>query len=155
MRELISARTATKLPLTFAENFTPQSVVSALLGLRGHLDRINEIMILFLRARNQTLRAKQQLELDAEIAWDQASQQQRSRRPQGAGNDWVAPRERYADASLSTLEQKRAAYQAGVIHSLVVEAFDVSKLINDSVDGSRRDLLAIIHGLRVESSLDR
>lgn len=129
-------------------------VLSGLLNVRGRLDRIEELLTKVTRARGRAQRARMVAQAVADDAWDTQSQvelQAAQRRP----DQFVAPRERYANSNLETLHQKRDLRAAERLAHSTEEAYEVIRTVHRGLDSIRNDHLAVIRALSWESHMER
>ncbi len=117
------------------------------------VDRVDELLAKATRARARARRARDEAAFVAEIAYDEATA--RNKQIRRAFESFDSRDDRKADATLASLNEKRAAHEANRLVSVAEEAFDVIMQIHWQLDAMRKDLRATIHALQFESSLDR
>lgn len=128
-------------------------VLNGLLSVRARLDRLEELLASATRARGRAARATAIAKAVSDDAWDSQSQVE-LQRTQRHG-EFVAPRERYANSNLETLNQKRDFRAAERLQHCADEAYEVIRLVYRGLDGVRQDHLAVIRALSFESHLER
>lgn len=133
---------------------SPSEVLSCLQEARQKLDRVDELLMKVTRIKARSQRAKSVADALSEEAWDMSNQKQRSSGVQ-RGGDFLGPRERYADANLATLNERRAAREASDLVSLASEAYDCVWIVHRGLDGLRQDILSMLRTLSFESTLER
>lgn len=131
----------------------PQEVLKSLLSVRARLDCTEELMSRVIRARGRVSRAMAAAKAVAEDAWD--SQVKVEREKSSRHGEFEAPRERYANANLETLNQKRDLRAAERLMSSVDEAHAVIQLVYRGLDGVRQDHLAILRTMQYQSHLEQ
>lgn len=137
---------------TYNPALGPSAVSAQLIRVTQRSDRVDELLAKATRARARARRSRDEAEFTAEIAFDEATVKNKSRR----GFDSYESRdERKADAMLGSLNEKKAAHEAKRLVSVAEEAYDVITQIHWQLDAMRKDLRASLHALQFESSLDR
>lgn len=127
---------------------TPAAVHASLLSVRSRLDRIDGIYIRVLRARGRCRRAAKTGRYLADDAWDVSVTGQRRQ-------DYQGPRERYAEASLSSFEQQRAARASETLLSHADDAYEAVRVAREGLNNLRADHVAVLRSVQFESSLER
>lgn len=127
------------------------AVQHELIRTRQRADRVDELLSKVTQARGRLRRAEEQSKFDADLAYDTASRANSINRRA----EFSSARERHADASLDSIEQKRLAHQAARFVSVAVEAFEVVNQVHWSLESIRKDLRGQLHALQFESSLER
>lgn len=133
----------------------PVEVLSSLIGIRSRLDRIEEILSIVVRFRGQIQSSFKSATAELEEAWA-AQVSSPSRRGRGS-TDWnaPAPRERYAEADLATLDLKRRQRQWEHMFDTANVAVDVIQRTHRGLDATRMDLHLILRAMSVETALER
>lgn len=108
--------------------------------IRVRLDRVEELQSKARQARGRVMRLRENADFDAQIAYDEAMQRQGATR----SREYVTGLEKNADASLASLEQKRAAHQLKRLESLAVEVFDVVTHCYWGLEKLREDVLQLM-----------
>jgi hypothetical protein len=134
--------------------FGAHEVLEQLRVTRRRLDRIEGLLSRCTIAKARASRASVHARAEAEHAWDQSSQRERSR-PAARGSDFTGPRERYADSNLATLAEQRSARSAASLASVAEEALDVVRIAHRGLNDMRADLHLMLRSLSVESTLER
>lgn len=153
--EALTLRGEVSLP---REDMSPSDLQQLLHDVRSRLDRVEHILTTAIRIKGRASRATTRITAELEDAWDAASREGRARPAavRGRGNDdFVAPRERYADNNLATLPMKRAARDAAETLSVAEECLEVLRIAHRGLDGLRRDVDAVLQAQRVERSIER
>lgn len=127
------------------------AITDMLIRVRQRSDRVDGLLSKVTLAKGRYKRAMEQAKFSAEQAYDEATRDNSARRTQ----EFVTGRERHADASLDSLEERRMAHQAARLVSIAEDSYEVIKQIHWSLDGIRKELRAVIHSLQFESSLER
>lgn len=130
---------------------TPRDALDLLLRVKTRSDRIGELLSKVTQAKARAKRAQDQAQFQAEIAYAEAMRNNAARR----ADAFVSARERDADASLDSLEQRRIAHHAARLVSITTEAYDVVSQTYWQLEAIRKDVRATIHALQFESSLER
>lgn len=135
----------------------PHELMGVLREVRGRVDRVEAILATCVRIRGRAARAAEAATAAAQDAWDSASLQTRTRQPgrPQQNTDFIAPRERYADANLMILNERRAEREAREVLSVAEESLEVVRIAHRGLDGLRRDLDALLQAQRVERSIER
>lgn len=133
----------------------PSEGIEALMALlsrvRMRADRVDELMSKATRARSRFRRVREEANFAAELAYDEATRKNKTRR---SFDDYATKDERKADASLLSLDEKRAAHEAKRLVSFSEEAYEVITQIHWQLDAIRKDLRAALHALQFESKLE-
>jgi vacuolar-type H+-ATPase subunit I/STV1 len=122
-----------------------------LLRARQRSDRVDELLAKCTQARARAKRAQSQAQFSAELAYDEATRNNATRRTA----EFVSREERKADAALDSLEQRRIAHFAERLVSVTAEAYEVVNQIHWQLESMRKDIRATMHALQFESSLER
>lgn len=128
-------------------------VLNGLLSVRGRLDRVEELLSMATRARGRVGRAVAVAKAVNDDRWD-VEVRAEGARPMRQG-EFVAPREKYANANLETLNEKRDFRAAERLYSFADEAYEVIRTVYRGLDNVRQDHLAVIRHLSWESNLER
>lgn len=127
---------------------------SLLTRVRKRADRVDELLAHATMARGRFRRARDQAAFSAEIAYDEATSQNKENRARIGEADFSTREERNAAANLLSLNEKRAAHEARRLVSVAEEAYDVISQIHWQLDAIRKDLRASLHSLQFESKLE-
>jgi hypothetical protein len=121
----------------------PQVVLDSLLEARWKADRVENLHVQALQIRAQVARMANSLRAQADDAWTTALVKARSARRA----EFEGPRERYADADLASLTEKRDARKADDLLSLADEVSDVIRVsfrgLNEVIQDHRTWLRAL------------
>lgn len=127
------------------------AILNSLLRVRSRLDRVDELVAKVTQAQYRIARAEASAKFDAEEAWDRAAQRNRAANV----GQFTTGKERAADASLDSFEQKRTAHQASRLVSVATEALAVIKHAYWGLNALREDHNTLLRTLQFESSLER
>lgn len=130
----------------------PAEVHSALIQVRGRLDRMESIAGSLASARSAAQSRARVLQDVAGDAWDAlADQESRS----GARREWEGKEERYGRWRVATFDQIRAARQAVLLADLLADADARAARMLRGLQQVREELLATLRYLPWESALER
>jgi hypothetical protein len=129
---------------------SPSAWMAYLTRVRMRSDRVDELLSKVTQAKGRAKRAQDQAQFVADIAYDEAARVNAARRP-----EFSSARERHADASLDSLEQRRIAHHAARLVSVTAEAYEVVNQVHWQLDAIRKDARSTLHALQFESSLER
>ncbi len=132
----------------------PSEVLARLLEIRNRIDRVEELLIRSLRVKARVHRLNASVQATVDDEWDQAVSATRSS-PSLRGSDMVGPRERYAEANLTTLSSRREARKVADLASYADEAVDTIRVALRGLGDVRQDLNTVLRALQFESSLER
>lgn len=127
------------------------AVLGSLLRVRSRLDRVDELVSKATQAQYRITRAEASARFDADAAWDRAAQRNRA----ATVGQFTSAKERAADASLDSFEQKRTAHSAARLVSVATEALAVIKQTYWGLNALREDHNTVLRTLQFESSLER
>lgn len=130
----------------------PQRLVDSVVEHRGYLDRVEAILRDVIRLRGALQANLRQSRAVTEDKWDEAARSWDDR-TRTSGRDY-APRERYADNNLRTLEDRRAERSAEDLASRADTAYELIRMLHYSLNDQRRDLHVIIRAMEVENQLE-
>ena len=130
----------------------PRAVINALVAVRARLDRLETIQAALMRAKGRTARAAKAARYTADD-WNEASVN--ARKPQARRSEYTGAKEHYADNSLASFTEQRAARQAERLADYAAECLDVVRLVHRGLDSYRSDLNTIARTLSFESHLER
>lgn len=133
----------------------PTEVLARLTDIRTRLDRVEEILSTVIRFRGRVQAECKVATAEAEELWAakvvEPSRRGRTQTEWGA----PAPRERYAEADLATLEPKRKQRQLERAVDTANTAVEVIQRAHRGLDSTRQDLHLILRAMTVESQLER
>lgn len=132
---------------------TYPDVLDALVDLRKRYDRVEEIYRNVLQLRHRATLLKNQRQAEASDAWNAAVLRVRQTSVR-AGDEFMGPRERYAEADLMTLEEKLKARQADALAESASTALECVRTILRGLDGTRQDHLTWLRTLNIASSIE-
>jgi len=138
-------------PATLPEAGTaPQEVLESLVRVRRRLDRVEEILAEVLAISGKLSRLSAAIEASASEKWDEALVSD----PRINSGGFVAPKEKYAQANLTTLTERRKAVLASDYASKGSEAVDIVRLAHRGLDALRYDHVVMIRATTVMTSLE-
>lgn len=114
--------------------------VRMLQRVRVRLDRVEELQSKARQAKGRIMRMREQADFDASLAYDTALQQQGASRIR----EYVTAAEKNADATLASIEQKRAAHQLKRLESFSTETLDVLGQCYWGLEKLREDILQML-----------
>lgn len=132
----------------------PRALMTELLTVRSRLDRLEVIQAGLIRAKSRAGRHAKAARYAADDAWNEHSVKAR-RSPTMRRDEYVGAKEHYADNSLASFEQQRAARKAERLADYAAECLDVVRLVHRGLDSYRTDLNVILRTLSFESHLER
>lgn len=150
-----SVRLRHLVPSIPGENSGVQEFLAALIAARQASDRIEEIFIRITRLRARLTRLEAEKRDEHESAWASSVVETRGRISFRNSNELVAPREKYAEADLASLEQKRALRSAERLTSYAKEAYEVVRTLLRGLEGMRMDITSIVKAKSLDSALER
>lgn len=132
----------------------PQRILDSLVRVRRRLDRVEYLLAQAVIIKGAVGRSLDAAQAEADDAWESHVVEQR-RAPVRRGDDFSGPREKYAEASVATLEQKIAARAAQDLASRATEAEQVVRSLYRGLDSLRYDHIALLNGMNVLHQLER
>jgi hypothetical protein len=150
MTEALTLRSSVHLPKVTDQ---ADEVLVRLQQARQAQDRVEEIMLIIGRSKAMAQRQKTSFENVADDAWANALRNLRAL-PTFRNTEYVGPRERYAEADLSTMEHKANFRRAEEELSYVVEAYDFVRTIYFGLNGVRDDIKDILRKSTFQSRLE-
>lgn len=133
----------------------PAAVLAALVEIRSLLDRVEHLLSELLRLRGWSRRAARTGKDEADDAWAERVTSSGNRRPGRGDFGDPAPRERYAEADLAVLSQRRTERRLAEMRDHAEEAVEVAQLAHRGLSDLRRDLHVMLRAMEVEHSLER
>ena len=131
----------------------PQEVMESLMDYRRRADRVEEIFYKFVHLRAQAQRDKMTATLKYDQAWAEAMEQAK-KNPVRQGDSFVGPRERYADADLASLVERRELYKAEQQYSVLEEMHDILRNALRGLNDVCQDHRSWLRTLQFQSNLD-
>jgi hypothetical protein len=125
----------------------PQDVLDSLLRVRKRLDRVEGILAAVERAKGRVARSLAVANFSSQVAWDEALKNVRQREYQGS-------KERYAEANLASLVERRNAHQMEVLFESARTAAVVVRDAHRGLNGVREDHLAILRAMNIGTRLE-
>jgi hypothetical protein len=132
----------------------PQVVFESLLDTRRKIDRVEGILASVEQANGRVDRMLAVTEFARDAAWDEALKANRKAGIRGGGSDFQGPRERYADANLATLKERRDAHEIDVLSRSAKTAATVVRQCLRGLNGVREDHLAILRAMNIGTRLE-
>lgn len=129
----------------------PSHVSHELLRVRARSDRMDRILSDLTRVRGVVRRRRESARFDAEQAYNRATTTNASNRTR----EFVTGRERHAEASLDSFNERRAQFEADKLMDVADEGYGLVKDLSWQLSNIRNDLRATLHSLSFESSLER
>lgn len=134
----------------------PVAVMEQLIEVRTRLDRAEELLSIVTRFRTIVRTRNKNASGTLEEAWAARVVPTNGRRRLGSdGWGGSAPRERYAEADLATLDEKRNVRRLEILFDQVNDAVEVIRQAHRGLDSTRMDLHLILRAMSVETSLER
>jgi len=130
----------------------PGGLLEVLVDVRSRLDQVEEFLTQLTRLRGAARRATRQAKDAADDGWN-ASVTGGQRRRGDFGE--AAPRERYAQADLAVLDQRREERRMAHRASVADEAVELTQLAYRGLSDTRRDLHVLLRAIEIENSLER
>ena len=132
----------------------PQVVMDSLVRVRQRLDRVDYLLCQVMALRTAAKRGSDSAQAQADDAWDTAVMSIRNATVR-RNDDFTGPRERYAEANLATINQKRDARLANDTAYLADSYEQVVRHAQRGLDSLRYDHIAVLNGLNVLHYLER
>lgn len=129
---------------------TVEEIIDQLTAVRTCSDRVEEIQSQVRRLKGRLGRQLMDAQFDAEIKRDEAYQMNAATRVAS----FVTADEKRADASLASIQEKRAAHKAKRLADLADETYRCIEDARWGLSAIRQDLRAILHAKQVVSSLE-
>ena len=151
VEEALELRSQSSMPSSEA---TPQEVLNSLLDQRWRADRMEAINIEVMRIRGRVSRATAYCKAAVDDTWTQAlvdARKSSARR----GDQFEGPRERYADADLAALSQRRELRKAENVLSLADEVSEIIKTASRGLSDIIQDHRTWIKALQFQSYLEK
>jgi len=159
VRETLASLAQEAVKLRFSGSFpdssaSPKDVLNYLIDARQRADRVEGIYVQLLSVRGKLARKAGAVNAIAEEAWMTALTTVKGSTVVSRTDSFTAPRERYADADLATLTEKRAARQATDLLSVADEASDIVKTALRGLNDTINDLKVWIRSLQFQSHIE-
>lgn len=132
----------------------PRELVTSLKEVRQRLDRLEEILVRSMRIKAKAQRNVTAVQAELSEKWDSHLVSIRAKSKSTWGDDFVSPKEKYADANLATLEVKRKELKSKEVLSYAEEAVEVLKSLHRGLGDIRQELLTRIRTVQWETSLE-
>lgn len=128
-------------------------VLDALVDLRKRYDRVEEIYRNVLQLKCGAVLARNRLQAEVSDAWNEAVVKVRQTSSR-AGDEYMGPRERYAEADLMILGEKLKSRKADALAEYATTALECVRTILRGLDGTRQDHLTWLRTLNIASNLE-
>lgn len=128
-------------------------VLDALVDLRRRYDRVEEIYLTVLQLKCRAVLLRNRYQAEAGDAWNTAVVKVRQTSSR-AGDEYMGPRERYAEADLMVLDEKLKSRRADALAESASVALECVKTLLRGLDGTRQDHLTWLRTLNFASSLE-
>ena len=137
----------------------PQDLADSIVSLRAVLDRCDRLVGKLLQLRAAARTAALDADFTAQAAWDESVVGQRSQSKAAVvswdgSRDFTAPRERYAEAQVSTVEFQRAKLAAQKEVVVLESQVEIARQLTRGLTGFREDLLVRLRTLQFLTSLE-
>lgn len=151
VEEALALRTSARLPQFGADVHT---VVDSLLDMRHKADRLEGLHIQAVQIKAKINRLYSAHKAEADDAWASSIMEQKSA---GARNrdQYEGPRERYAEADLASMVQKRKARKAEELLSLADEADSIIRIAFKGLNEIIQDHRTWLRSLQFQSYLEK
>lgn len=150
MAEVVELRSSVELPKITDH---ADEIVERLQHTRQALDRIEEIWRTVGRSKALAQRQMTSLENVANDAWANALRNLRAL-PTFRNTEYVGPRERYAEADLSTMDARQNFRRAQEQLSHIEEAYDFVKTVYFGMKDVREDIKDILRAQSVQTKME-
>jgi hypothetical protein len=132
----------------------PEVVMNSLIETRQRLDRVEELLVRTLRIRARARRAATAATASADDHWNRAVRRVATSSVR-QGPEFQGPRERYAEADLSTLEHRHEARLAEALAGHCDETYDAIRTMHRGLDGLRQDHVTILRSQQFATHLEQ
>lgn len=133
---------------------SPGQILHYLIDSRQRADRVEGIYVKLLSIRGELARRSSAVNAMADEAWVTALTSVKRSTVSVREDSFSAPRERYADADLATLTEKRAARKATELLLVAEESSDIVKTALKGLNDTINDLKVWIRSLQFQSHLE-
>ena len=151
MTEAVELRSSVAMPKVTDQ---ADEILDRLYKVRQQLDRLEEIMRQVNRMKFLAERQKAASQAAADDDWATALSKLRSL-PTFRNESMIGPREKYAEADLSTMKQKRALRKAEDLLNKVTEANEFIRTCYFGLNGVREDIKYLMRTLTTEARIER
>jgi len=125
-------------------------VLASLLRVRKRLDRVEELLTNVIQARGKLRQRVEAAESEYQQIWNESLTSD----PRLQSREFVAPKEKYAHADLSSMKAKRLVLQMRALAAEADSAFEVIRTAHKGLDSLRYDHVVLIRAATVMSSLE-
>ena len=141
---------------TIPENADQSVLLSVLQQYRANLDRLEELMVRAFIKKGIYYRRLKELQDAAQDKWDESLSKATEKKGLSlvSQQEFIAPKEKYANANLATLEQRHAVRKAENAYSWTESTSDVLLKMYRGMDSARQDLLARIKAIPMVNSME-
>jgi hypothetical protein len=148
--EAVQLRFSVTLPASEAD---PQEITNSLLEARAKTDRVEGVYYKVVQIKSQVSRDLATRRALHEEQWAQSLISQK-RSPVAQGDNFIGPRERYAEADLATITLKRDVRLAEELMSLSDECHEIVRTCLRGLNDLRQDHLSWLRSIQVQSYLE-
>lgn len=131
-----------------------EDIMRSLIDARQRLDRVEELLVRTLRIRARAHRSATAARASADDEWSRAVRNVATSSVR-QGPEFQGPRERYAEADLATLEQRRHARQAEALAGQCDETYDAIRTMYRGLDGLRQDHVTMLRSQQFATHLEQ
>lgn len=147
-----SAKSIRNTPSVPGPEADPGEVMDSLLNHRMCHDRLEEIYLKILHIRGGVHRKLKEAESSRDLEWAKALMV--VKRTPARVDEFVGPRERYAEADLSVLELKIRVRQLEDLSLAADEALESVRVMLRGIDSTRQDHITWLRTLQFQSHLE-
>lgn len=133
-------------------NDSVEVLESARFSIRQNIDQLEEHLNGATRFKGEAERSLADAKAIYEHDWDAACREDKPK--MAFGSDMIAPRERYAAASLKVMKQKVDLDRAEEVLSFAKETLEVIKNMHKGLDGYRLEVLSMIKSRSVPTAAE-
>lgn len=133
----------------------PRAALEYLAEIRSAMDRVDTTLTTVMRFRGRMRDASKLAQANHDDAWAQATGGASKRGRGVSGWSEPAPRERYAEADLATLNERRQMRKYARWLDESNDSVEIIQRVYRYLDEVRKDLHLILRAMSVESSLER
>jgi hypothetical protein len=154
LHEMVTEATSLRLEVGLpAAGADVAQLLNSLRDTRVRLDRVEELLVRSMQLRGQIERNAIAVSADAADAWARAVRAIAAA-PLTRGPEFQGPRERYAEADLLTLEQRRDARAAEGLLAEATDTREMLRTLHRGLDGVRQDHVTALRATQFALSLE-
>lgn len=153
LKEATDLRYSIKLP---GDTVELSKLLASLQDHRARLDRLEHILTTCVIRKAQAVLAVKAANDDLSDKWDENISDQKKQKSVSlvVGNQFEAPKEKYATANLATFEQRRLVRTAEEELVWIETTIDALQKMYRGLDSSRQDILTRIKAIPVVNNLE-